>query len=201
MWRFFVLILFLGLAGCTQPIPAEFSNTDITGAKFGPSLAGLKSHNGKPGTLADFRGKAVILFFGYTSCPDVCPTTLTRFSALMKQLGQDADRVQVLLVTVDPERDTPAILGAYVTAFNPLFIGLSGDLPATEAVAKEFKVFFARSKGGGGHHHGNAADSYMVDHSTGSYVFDPAGKVRLYVKDDAPVDAIADDLKLLLAGK
>ncbi len=200
MWRLFVLILFLGLAGCTQPVPASFSNTDITGAEFGRSLAGLKNHYGKPSALADFQGKAVLLLFGYISCPDVCPTTLTRFAGVMKQLGRDADRVQVLLITVDPERDTPEKLAAYVTAFNPSFIGLSGDMPATETVAKEFKIFFARSKEGG-HHHGSSADSYMIDHSTGSYVFDPAGKVRLYVKDDASVDAIASDLKRLLAEK
>lgn len=205
MWRVFVLMFFLGLAGCTKPAPATFRNTDITGAEFGRSLAGLKDHRGKPGTLADFQGKAVLVFFGYTACPDVCPTTLARLAEVMKALGGDADRVQVLLVTVDPERDTPETLAAYVTAFNPSFLGMSGDMPATEAVAREFKVFFARSKAGAGasheHHHEHAEDSYAVDHSTGTYVFDPAGKVRLYVKDDAPVDAITSDLKLLLAAK
>ena len=205
MWRALVLILFLGLAACTKPAPATFRNTDITGAEFGRSLAGLKDHHGKPGTLADYQGKAVLVFFGYTSCPDVCPTTLARLAEVMKALGGDADRVQVLLVTVDPERDTPEKLGAYVTAFSPVFLGMSGDLPATEAVAKEFKVFFARSKAGAvasrEHHHEHAADSYSIDHSTGIYVFDPAGKVRLYVKDDAPVDTITSDLRLLLAAK
>lgn len=203
MWRVFVLIVLLGLAGCTKPAPATFRNTDITGAEFGRSLAGLKDHRGKPGTLADFQGKAVLVFFGYTSCPDVCPTTLARLAEVMKSLGNEAGRVQVLLVTVDPERDTPDKLAAYVAAFNPSFIGLSGDMPATEAVAKEFKVFFARSKAGASasheHHHEHAADSYTVDHSSGVYVFDPAGKIRLYVKDDVSVDAITSDLKLLLA--
>lgn len=205
MWRVFVLIVLLGLAGCTKPAPATFRNTDITGAEFGRSLAGLKDHRGKPGTLSDFQGKAVLVFFGYTSCPDVCPTTLARLVEVMKTLADDAGRAQVLLVTVDPERDTPDKLAAYVAAFNPSFIGLSGDMPATVAVAKEFKIFFARSKAGEStsheHHHAQAADSYAVDHSSGIYVFDPAGKIRLYVKGDAPVDAITSDLKLLLATK
>ena len=205
MWRVFVLIVLLGVAGCSKPAPATFRNTDITGAEFGRSLAGLKDQHGKPGALANFQGKAVLVFFGYTSCPDVCPTTLARLVEVMKALGGDASRVQVLLVTVDPERDTPDKLAAYVAAFNPSFIGLSGDLPATEAVAKEFKVFFARSKAGASasheHHHEPVTDSYTVDHSSGIYVFDPSGKVRLYVKDDAPVEAITSDLKLLLATK
>ena len=210
MWRFLVLALFLALAGCSEPPPAPiFHSTDITGAEFGRSLAGLKDHRGKPATLADFQGKAVVVFFGYTSCPDVCPTTLARFASVLKQLGAEAERVQVLLVSVDPERDTPEKLAAYMPSFHPSFIGLYGDMPATEAVAKEFKVFFARSKAGASnghahnHDHGQAqpTENYMIDHSTGSYVFDPTGKVRLYVKDDTSVEAIVQDLKLLLAAK
>jgi protein SCO1/2 len=210
MWRFLVLALFLALAGCSEPAPTPvFRNTDISGAAFGRSLAGLKDHRGKPITLNDFQGKAVVVFFGYTSCPDVCPTTLARFASVLKQLGADADRVQVMLVSVDPERDTPEKLAAYMPGFHPSFIGLYGDMPATEVVAKEFKVFFARSKTGASaghahnHDHGQAqsAENYMIDHSTGSYVFDPTGKVRLYVKDDASVEAIVQDLKLLLAAK
>lgn len=194
MRRVLVLAFLFVLAGCTAPAPAGFNATDITGAEFGRSLAGLKDHHGQPRTLADFKGKALILFFGYTSCPDVCPTTLQRFAKVMEALGGDASRVQLLLVSVDPERDTPEKLGVYVTAFNPSFIGMYGDMPVTEAVAKEFKVFFARAKGG--HHHG---DGYMIDHSTGAYVFDPAGRLRLFVKDDLSVDAVAGDLKRLLA--
>lgn len=204
MWKLFALLLWLGLSACAKPPPAAFLATDISGAEFGRSLAGLKDHRGKPGALADFQGKAVLVFFGYTACPDVCPTTLARLAEVMKKLGGEAERVQVILVTVDPERDKPDRLAAYVGAFNPTFIGLAGDMPATEAVAREFKVFFSRSKAGAStghaHHHEAAADSYTVDHSSGSYVFDPAGRIRLYVKDDAPVDAIASDLKRLLAG-
>ena len=190
MFRVFVLILCFGLAGCSERTLPAFRNTDIGGAEFGRSLA-LKNHHGKPTSLADFQGKAVVIFFGYTSCPDVCPTTLARFAEVMKQLGSDAGRVQVLFVTVDPERDTPEKLAAYVPWFNPSFIGLYGDMAATEAAAREFKVFFARSKG-------SAGMGYVIDHSAGAYVFDPAGKIRLYVKDDASVDAIVGDIKKLL---
>jgi len=133
----------------------------------------------------------VVIFFGYTSCPDVCPTTLARFAEVMKQLGSDAGRVQVLFVTIDPERDTPEMLAAYVPWFNSSFIGLYGDKASTEAAAREFKVFFARSKGSEGM-------GYVIDHSAGAYVFDPAGRIRLYVKDDASVETIVSDLKRLL---
>ena len=192
MWRI-VVPLVLGLLGCTGQTPAGFSNTDVTGSAIGQSLAGLKDSRGQERSVGEFHSKAVIVFFGYTSCPDVCPTTLARFAEVMKQLGPDADRVQVILISVDPETDTPERLGQYVMAFHPSFIGLAGDLPATEAVAREFKVFFAKAKGG--HHAG------MIDHTTGAYVFDPAGRIRLYVKDDAAVENTVGDLRRLLAEK
>ena len=191
-----VLALLIGLAGCTPTAPPGFVNTDITGSPIGRSLGGVKDDQGRARTLADFHGKALVLFFGYTSCPDVCPTTLSRLVEVRKKLGSDADRVQVVLVTVDPERDTPARLAAYVKAFNPSFIGLSGSPAETEAIAREFKVFFTRRAAG--HHHGAPSD-YAMDHSTGMYVFDPAGRIRLYIKNDAASDAIAHDLKRLLA--
>ena len=192
MWRLVVLLV-LGLLGCSSQPPDGFNATDITGSAIGQSLAGLKDSRGQERSVSEFAGRAVIVFFGYTSCPDVCPTTLGRLAEVLKQLGPDAERVQVILVSVDPERDTPERLGPYVTAFHPSFIGLAGDLPATEAVARGFKVFFSKAKGG--HHAG------MIDHTTGAYVFDPAGKIRLYVKDDASVDHIAGDLRRLLAEK
>lgn len=194
MWRVFVLSLFLGLAGCSERTPSTFSNVDITGAEFGRTLAGLRDHHGQPRTLADFQGKAVVVFFGYTFCPDICPTTLARFAEVMQQLGGDADRVQVIFVTLDPERDTQEKLATYVTWFYPSFIGLYGDMAATVAAAKEFKVYFARSKGSEGM-------GYAIDHSAGAYVLDPAGRIRLYVKDGASVEAVVSDLKQLLAGK
>ncbi len=207
MRRILVLALFVLLAGCGEPAPVAFRNTDISGAAFGRSLAGLKDHQGKARTLADFQGKAVLVFFGYASCPDACPTTLARLAEVMKQLGDRADRVQVLLLTVDPERDTPEKLAAYVAGFHPAFIGLSGDRTATEAAATEFKVFVARraagahASGGHPHAHGQSEGDYTIDHTTGIYAFDPAGRIRLFIKDDASVEAIASDLKLLLAAK
>lgn len=187
------LLLTLGLFACTAQTPPAFHSSDITGAEFGRALA-LTDHHGKSRTLADFRGKVVILFFGYTSCPDVCPTALARFAEVMKRLGADAARVQVLFVTIDPARDTQAQLAAYVPWFHPSFIGLYGDAAATAATAREFKAYYARQETGGGM-------AYVLDHSAAAYVFDPAGRIRLYVKDDAGIDMIAGDLKHLLAGK
>jgi protein SCO1/2 len=192
MWRAIVLISFLCLAGCGERPASPFTNIDITGAEFGRSLLGLKDHHGQPRTLADYQGKVVLIFFGYTFCPDVCPTTLARISEVMKQLGSEADQVQVLFVTLDPERDTPDKLAAYVTWFYPGFVGLYGDEPATEAAAREFKVYYAKSKGSEGM-------GYAIDHSTGSYVLDSKGRLRLYLKENATVDAITADLKRLLA--
>jgi protein SCO1 len=192
--RILILAVLMLLAACSVRAPAPWHSTDISGANFGQELAGLKDAHGKPTALADFRGRAVLLFFGYTACPDVCPTTLARYAIVMKALGAEAGRVQVLFVTLDPERDTPDRLAAYVSWFDPRFIGLYGDLAATEAAAREFKIFFARSKS-------SAGMGYTIDHSAGTYAFDPAGRIRLYIKDDAPVEAIAGDLKRLLAGQ
>lgn len=180
------------LAACTREAP-PLQNTDITGAEFGRRLA-LTDHHGTARTLADYRGKAVVLFFGYTSCPDVCPATLSRFAEVMKQLGKDAERVQVLFVTLDPARDTPAKMAEYLKWFHPSFVGLTGNAAAIEAAAREFKVFAAKKEVGGGM-------GYVVDHTSGAYVLDPAGHLRLFVKDDAPVEAIAADLKALLGGR
>ncbi|MGH8746784.1 MAG: SCO family protein, partial [Burkholderiales bacterium] len=174
IWRtsFAALLLACLLAGCGANGP-KFRNTDITGAGYGETLS-LTDPSGKLRTLADFRGKVVVLFFGYTHCPDVCPTTLAELSQVMKSLGPDADRVQVLFVTVDPERDTPAVLARYVTAFDPRFLGLYGDAAATRRAAKEFKVFYEKRKG-------SSPGEYTMDHSAGTYVIDPKGRLRLFV--------------------
>jgi len=194
MSRVLLLLLILGLFGCSEPAPLPFNNVDITGGEFGRSLSGLKDHHGQPKTLSDYRGKAVLIFFGYTFCPDICPTSLARFAEVMKQMGRDADQVQVLFVTLDPERDTPKKLAAYVTWFSPSFVGLYGDLPATQAAANEFKIFFAKSKG-------SAGMGYAIDHTAGAYVLDPKGRLRLFVKDSASVEAIVSDLRRLVAEK
>lgn len=193
MWKPFACLLAFLMLGCGGPSADGFQGTDVTGSDIGQSFAGLTDSGGKERSLAEFRGKAVIVFFGYTACPDACPTTLGRLAEVMRLLGPDAARVQVILISVDPENDTPERLGQYVTAFNPSFIGLSGSLPATEAVAREFKVFFSKSAHG---HHGGGRE---IDHTTGAYVFDPAGRVRLFLKDDASVAAVSSDLRKLLA--
>jgi protein SCO1/2 len=187
--RFKILLLAAVLAACSPEAP-KFRSTDISGADFGKSLA-LTGHDGKPRTLEDFRGKVVVLFFGFTHCPDICPTTLADTAAVLKKLGPDAARVQVLFVTVDPERDTPEILAKYVPAFDAGFLGLYGDAAATQRAAKEFKIFYEKRKTG---------DTYSVDHSGQSYVIDPQGRLRLFVRHDRIALDLADDLRALLKG-
>jgi protein SCO1/2 len=201
MWRVLVLLLCFGLVACSEPAPPGFRNTDISGGVFGNSLAGFRDHRGREITLADFTGKTVILFFGYTSCPDVCPTILARLSKVMKKLGPDANRVQVLMVTVDPEHDTPEKLATYMTAFNLSFLGLYSTHTATEAAASAFMVSYAPAAANAAMHPGHHAPTpapTWIDHSAGSYVFDAKGNIRLYIRDDAPVEAIESDLKWLL---
>jgi len=181
----------LALAACGASGPT-FEASDVTGSSFGRDFA-LKDPDGKARTLADFRGKAVVVFFGYTQCPDVCPATLATLAEAMKRLGADADRVQVLFVTIDPERDTPQLLKQYVPAFDPRFLGLYGDADATARTAKEFKVIYQKVAG-------PAPDSYTMDHSAGSYVFDPQGRLRLFVSNGQGPDVFAHDLRELLRG-
>ena len=188
-----MLLAALVVAACGGGAPA-FRATDISGTtEWGRDFA-LPDAKGQTRRLADFRGKAVVLFFGYTQCPDVCPTTLATMGEVMKLLGSDAARLQVVFVTLDPERDTPQLIAEYMPQFHPDFLGLRGDKAATEAAAKEFKVFYARQATG-------TAGSYTLDHTAGNYVFDPQGRLRLYVRHGAPAADIAADLKLLLAGK
>lgn len=180
-------------AGCdklSNKTPA-FVNTDITGLDYAKGFS-LTDHTGKPRTLQDFRGKLVVVFFGYTQCPDVCPTTMAKMATVMKELGPSSKDVQVLFVTLDPERDTQELLNAYVPAFHPSFIGLRGDAEATARTAKEFKVFYSKTPSG------DDPKNYTVDHMTGSYVFDREGRVRLLVRHEAEPGAIASDLRQLL---
>ena len=187
--RLCLLVLLLALGACQQGKPG-FRATDITGAEFGRDFA-LADHTGRPRTLADFRGKVVVMFFGFTHCPDVCPTTLSELAAAMKKLGADGDRVQVLLVTVDPERDTPQALSQYVSAFDPRFLALRGTAEETARVAKEFKIIYQKVAGA-------RPDSYTMDHSAGTYIFDPQGRLRVYVSYGQGPEVFAHDIALLL---
>lgn len=179
----------LALAACSPDGP-RFKNADITGAGFGREFS-LTDTSGKTRSLADFRGMAVVVFFGFTQCPDVCPTALSTLAEAIKKLGPDAWRVQGVFITIDPERDTPELLAQYVPAFNPKFVGLRGDAEATERVAKEFKVVYRKAPG-------SAPGSYTMDHSAGMYVFDPQGRLRLFVSHGQDADALAHDLRELL---
>lgn len=193
-YRLLAALLFAlaSLTACDHaPAPPVFQSTDITGAAFARDFK-LTDHTGNTRTLADFRGKAVAVFFGYTHCPDVCPTTLADFSAALKLLGADAVRVQVIFVTVDPERDTPAILKQFVPAFDPGFLGMYTDPASLKALAKEYKVVYEKASA-------KAADDYLIDHSAGTYVYDPQGRLRLLMAYGSSPEVIAQDLKSLLA--
>jgi len=189
--RLFLAVPCLLLASCSRT-PVTFRNTDLTGASFGRRFE-LGDHNGQRRSLTDFHGRVVVIFFGYTSCPDICPTMLARLAEVMKALGPEAQKVQVLFVTLDPERDSEARLKDFVPWFHPSFLGLRGDAGQIKAVADEFRVFSARKDVG-------SDLGYVLDHSSGAYVYDPAGRLRLYVKDTASVDDIATDIGQLLAG-
>ncbi|MCE9640852.1 MAG: SCO family protein [Betaproteobacteria bacterium] len=185
-----LLLLAAFCAGCgpSQKGPA-FELTDITGADFGRDVR-LTDHTGKARTLADFKGKVVVVFFGYTHCPDVCPVTLGELAIVARELGKDAANMQVLFITVDPERDTPAVLAKYVPAFNADFLGLYGDAEATARTAKDFKVFFQKQAPAGG--------GYSVDHSAGTYVYDKAGRLRLFASYGQGAPKLLHDIRLLL---
>ncbi len=187
-----VLVLAALLGGCdklTTRTPS-FQNTDVTGLDYAKGFS-LVDHTGAARTLADYRGKVVVLFFGFTQCPDVCPTTMAEMATVVKELGPAGDDVQVLFVTLDPERDTQELLAAYVPAFDKRFVGLRGDAAATARTAKEFKVFYAKVPG-------SEPGSYTLDHTAGSYVFDKEGKLRLFVRHGQGTDAIVHDLRQLL---
>lgn len=165
-----------------------FQSIDVTGADWGRDFR-LFDAEGRAVTLADFRGRCVMLFFGFTQCPDVCRTALARAADVMQRLGPLAQRLQVIFVTVDPERDTVAVLGEYPRAFHPSFIGLRADLATTEATAREFKVFYRKVPTG---------SSYTMDHTTTSYVFDPRGRLRLAVRHEQDAAGVAADIERLL---
>jgi protein SCO1/2 len=187
------------LAGCDRPgsgasakqdKPA-FRGADITGATYARSLS-LPDVDGRPRTLADFKGKVTVVFFGYTQCPDVCPTTMAELAQVRKSLGADGDRLQGVFVTIDPERDTPAVLKSYMASFDPSFVALRGTVAETEAAAKEFKVFFAKVPG-------QTEGSYTMDHTAGAFVLDAQGNPRLFERYGGGAEALMADVKSLMA--
>jgi protein SCO1 len=191
------LLAAAALAGCDKlglpgPSKATFNGVDITGAEYGRQLA-LPDAEGRPRALADFKGKVSVVFFGYTQCPDVCPTTMAELAQIKRALGVDGERVQGVFVTVDPERDTPQVLKAYVANFDPTFVALRGSPEQTAAAAREFKVFYMKVPG-------KTPGSYTVDHTAGSYVIDAQGRLRLFERYGTPADALASDLRQLLKG-
>lgn len=189
------LVLSLLLAGCGPSAPSKpvFQGTDITGVEWGKDF-NLADHTGRRRSLVDFHGKVVALFFGYTHCPDVCPTTLGELAQTLKQLGPDADKVQVLFVTLDPERDTPAILKPYVTSFYPTFLGLTGSEAELTGVVKNFKGFYQKQTS-------TSKMGYTLDHSANTFVFDTQGRLRLMYGFGRGAAPMIHDIKQLLAGK
>jgi len=186
------LAMSLGLAGCDQlnPTKPAFKGVDLTGAEYAKALS-ISDQDGKPRTLAEFKGKVVVVFFGYTQCPDVCPTTMAELAEVKRSLGADGDKVQGVFVTVDPERDTAALLKAYLASFDPSFVALRGSEEQTKAAAKEFKVFYAKVPG-------KTEGSYTMDHTAASFIFDKQGRVRVFTRYGSGAQSLAEDIKLLL---
>ncbi|OUM00193.1 photosynthetic protein synthase I [Variovorax sp. JS1663] len=179
----------LSLAACSENKPS-FNAVDITGADYAKGFS-LTDAEGKQRTLADFKGKVVVMFFGYAQCPDVCPTTMSEMAQVKQQLGSDADKLQVVFVTVDPERDTPEVMKAYMGAFDPAFVALIPTQEQLAAVAKDYKVYYKKVEG-------KTPTSYSMDHSAASFVYDTEGRLRLYARYGAGVPAMVSDVKALL---
>ena len=178
------------LSACSDKAP-KFAAIDVTGADYARDFS-LTDHNGQARSLKDFKGKVVVLFFGFTQCPDVCPTSINELAEAKKLLGKDGDRLQGLFVTVDPERDTPEVLKAYMGNFDPSFLALYTTGPEQlAALAKDYKVYYKKVDG-------KTPTSYTMDHSAGSYVYDTEGKLRLYTRYGTGVQPLVDDIKLLL---
>lgn len=179
------------LMGCSESQP-QFKAVDLTGADYARDFQ-LTDHNGRPRSLKDFQGKVVVMFFGYTQCPDVCPTSMAELAEAKRLLGKDGDRVQGLFVTVDPERDTPEVLKGYMANFDPSFLALRGTPEQLAAMAKEFKVYYKKTEG-------KTPTSYGMDHSAASYVYDQQGRLRLYTRYGSGPQGLVSDLQLLLKG-
>ena len=177
------------MAGCSDPKPS-FNAVDMTGADYAKGFA-LKDADGKERTLSDFKGKVVVLFFGYAQCPDVCPTTMTEMAQVKQQLGKDGDKLQVLFVTVDPDRDTPEVMKAYMGAFDPAFVALIPTQEQLAAMAKDYKAYYKKVDG-------KTPTSYSMDHSAASYIYDTHGRLRLYARYGAGVAPMVADVQALI---
>jgi protein SCO1 len=183
----------LALTGCQKASSDKpaFKGIDLTGAEYARQL-NLADQDGRARSLADFKGKVLVVFFGYTQCPDVCPTTMAEVAEVKRSLGAEGDKVQGIFVTIDPERDTAALLKAYLASFDPSFVGLRGSEEQTKAAAKEFKVFYAKVPG-------KTPDTYTMDHTAASFIFDTEGRVRVYARYGAGAEPLAHDIRLLLS--
>lgn len=183
------------LTSCTDkeaPVERKFNSVDLTGADYAKDFA-LTDHHGQARTLKDFRGKIVTVFFGFTQCPDVCPTTMAELSEVKRLLGPDAGKLQAIFISVDPERDTPEVMKAYMRNFDPTFLAMRPSAEQLAAVAKEFKTYYKKVDG-------RTQDSYSMDHTAGSYIYDTKGRVRLYARYGSGAQALAADIQLLIQG-
>ena len=187
--RLSFLVFLLAMAGCHKTPAAHFHASNVTG-QFPNADFHLTDHNGKARSLADFRGKVVAVFFGYTHCPDVCPTTLADLAQTRRLLGADGQKMQVLFVTIDPERDTQALLAKFVPAFDPSFLGLYGDAQATAEAAKSFRADYQKVP---------AKHGYYMDHTAFTYLIDPQGRLRLMAGERETSEWLAEDIRQLLA--
>lgn len=179
-----------GIFSACAPDKPQFKSIDLTGADYAQGFT-LADHNGQVRTLKDFAGKVVVVFFGFTQCPDVCPTSMAELAQVKKLLGTDGDKLQAVFITVDPERDTPELLKAYMGNFDPTFVALRPTLDQLPQVAKDFKVYYKKVDG-------KTPGSYTMDHSAGSYIFDSQGRIRLYNRYGSGAEALASDIRLLL---
>ena len=177
-------------SACSKSQP-EFRGVDISQVDYARDFAPLKDHNGQQRSIKDFQGKVVVVFFGYTQCPDVCPTSMQEMAEVKKMLDADGERLQSIFITVDPERDTPEMLKAYMANFDPSFLALVGNAEQTAALAKEFKIYYKKAEG-------KTPTSYTMDHSAGSYIYDTQGRLRVYYRYGSGAEALAHDVKQLL---
>ena len=185
-----LLLASVALLSACSPDKPQFRAIDITGAEYARDF-NLTDHNGQPRSIKDFAGKVVVVFFGFTQCPDVCPTALAELAEVKRMLGKDGDKLQGIFVTVDPERDTPEVLKGYMANFDPSFLALRGTAEQLAAMAKDYKVYYKKVDG-------KTPTSYTMDHSAGSFVYDTQGRIRLYTRYGSGAQALADDIRLLL---